>query len=149
SNREWTPRNTVKEKKAEVVIFSDTSSAMAIDVLKNIDEVVRQYGNEAEFLFRPVFFESDRFQKMVIHSLFCFYNQDKKLFWNILKMTLGKHQEKTEAVIFSSAKSFNIDMSVFKNCLLQQKSESLVKYHLDYAKYLGIHSGPVIYVNGL
>lgn len=130
-----------------VILFSDTRNSQSVELLSGIFKTFEKY-KKIHFQYRPVFFEQDRMQHLTTQFHFCVLMSEPNKFWQFFRTTLGDFKDDTEQTLYKQADSLGININDLKKCVMSKKYEEVVDYHLKYAKYLGIHSGPVLYIGG-
>lgn len=124
-----------------------TRDKMSADWLK---EMIPVLGNNPElsFYYRPVFLASNKLQSTITQAHLCVWQKYPEKFWRYFQLTLGSLDKQTENTLYGALKKLNLKVEPVKKCLVNQSMKKVVQYHNDYANYLGIHLGPILYVGG-
>lgn len=143
---EWTPM-LGEGKKVEVTFFGDTRSEISENLLKELISLVKA-NPDIQFSYRPIFLDSNRLQMMITQVHLCVWEKYPEKFWSYFGMTLGGLNENTEKSLYGVLEHLELKVDPIKQCLIQQSMKKVVQYHIDYAHFLGIHLGPILYVGG-
>ena len=143
---EWTPiiQNGTF---LDMTLFSDTRTPQSKQLINDILKIVEKYKG-INFKYRPLFLPSNRKQKLISKMQFCVFSKAPKMFWSFFKDSLGKFDSNVEDVLYNKASKLNIPVDGLKQCFLDKEFDQVVNYHLDYARYLGMSIGPILYVGG-
>ncbi|MBY0315252.1 MAG: thioredoxin domain-containing protein [Bdellovibrionales bacterium] len=144
----WTPHHRSQNQQLEVVVFSDTQSSASVSVLSQLKSILEKYPKDVDLLYRPISSETNIMQNIVIQGLLCVWLQEPQKFWTYLPEIIGDNKDQSEQILMEKAKTHLSSVDQLRRCLIDKKAEALMKYHLDYARYLGIKAGPVVYVGG-
>ncbi len=130
-----------------VTLFSGTRNAKTVEMLKKLIPLIQSYGG-IHFFYRPFFPPSDRMQDLTAQMQFCVLTHHEQEFWDYFLNTLGDFREQTEKVLYEKSEALGLDTSKLKQCLIAQKYKEVVDYHIQYGQFLGITTGPVLYIGG-
>ncbi len=130
-----------------VTLFSGTRNSKTVEMLEKLIPVVKSYG-DIQFFYRPFFAESDRMQDLTAQMQFCVLTHHQDKFWDYFVSALGDFREQTEKVLYEKSDALGLDTSKLKQCLIDQKYKEVVDYHIKYGQFLGITTGPVLYIGG-
>ncbi len=144
---EWTPYFGNPQGDLNITLFSDTKSSTAEKLLSQMIKLSQEYKN-IKVHYRPLFSPQDQLQNLTSQMHFCVWMTEPKNFTQYLVNTLGDFREKTEETLYQKAKEVNLNVAPLKKCLIAQQYKDVVDYHLKYAQYLGLHSGPIVFIEG-
>lgn len=144
---DWTPSVGPADASRKVIVFSDFYSEGARDWIARLQELALQYP-QVYFGFRPIFPPQDRFQRMLAELSFCVWAQAPESFWPFLSAAISVPEKTFESSLYTVVEKTGIPLQPIKTCFYEQEHRKVVEYHLDYAKYLNIAAGPVMFVDG-
>lgn len=142
---ELTPR--FGGKKLTVTFFGDTHQAAGAYLLESVIELVKKYPS-SNFYFRPVFPEKDEIQTIISKGHACGWKLAPDKFWKFFQATLGPFNGDPKKKLMAEASLAGINDAKLKDCMANPEMNKVLQYHLDYARYLSIEVGPVVYVDG-
>ncbi len=142
---EWTPR--LGKGPLKITFLGGTREKASAEWLEKMIPVL---GNSAEisFYYRPVFLASNKLQNTITQAHLCVWQTYPQKFWRYFQLTLGSLDKQTENKLYGALEKLNLKVEPIKKCLVNQSMQKVVQYHNDYANYLGIHLGPIVYVGG-
>ena len=144
---DWTPSIGPLEAKHRVHLFSGFYSQSSQDIINQIEELAQAYPH-VYFGFHPVFPAQNQYQNMLAEIGFCVWVASPDKYWPFIKGALKASPKTFEKEVYARVETVGLELSPIKDCFYNQQHKKVVSYHLDYAKFLGIHSGPVVLVDG-
>lgn len=142
---EWSP--VIGDGELNMYLFSDTRNTISQELLQGVLKLIKKYP-QVQFYYLPVFFASNTLQDLTSRAQFCVWLNDREKFWPYFSKSIGNYRENTEAHLTSVADELGLSKPDLQTCLREEKSKEIVNYHVKYSNYLGIFSGPVLYVGG-
>ena len=147
AKNEWTPFIGDENSELKITLFSGTRRPANQELIKGLLPLLERY-KEVRFNYRPFFLNSDSLQNITTQMHFCALMNQKEKFWDYFVATVGDFKTATESKLYEIADKKAMDTANLKKCFLKQQYKDVVTYHLDYAAYLGIQAGPVLYIGG-
>ncbi len=144
---EWTP--FIGNPKGDLVItlFSDTRNSGSEKTIRELVDLTSRYQN-LKLNIRPLFSSEDQIQNMISQMHFCVWMKEPSKFQEYFLRTLGDQRENTEKNLYKIASEIGLSVDPLKQCLISQQSKEVIDYHLKYASYLGLLSGPIVFIDG-
>ena len=144
---EWTPGLGNTSGDLKITLFGDTRKGTSAAILQGLLPLLKKF-DQAGFYYRPVYSEKDGTQATITKAHLCIWKQETSKFWKFFNATLGSLGSDPKKKMMAEASSVGVNQKKLKECLGNAEMNKVLKYHLDYAKYLGIEAGPVLYVGG-
>jgi hypothetical protein len=145
---EWTPAYREGGKSFVTLnLFSDTQSKASRVLISGLRKILEKY-EDVQLFYRPVFFATDKIQKAISEMQFCVWMEAPKSFWNFLEKTSGDQGPQIEQRLYGVVHEEGLSQEKMRDCFINHKYQEVVDYHTQYANYLGIFAGPVLYING-
>jgi hypothetical protein len=146
SESQWVPK---KGDAGSLVMtfFGGTRNPAATHLLTEVKTLLEKFP-DVQFHYRPFFSTTDRMAHLTAQLHFCVFIDQPENFWEFFFSSLGNFKNETEPQMYAIAKEVGLDEAALRQCVLAKKYQEVVDYHLQYASYLGITSGPVLYVGG-
>ncbi len=144
---DWSPSLGNLESPMAWVVFDSFYSESGRDFIKNIKGRWQKYP-QVTFYFHPVFAKTDRFQNLLAEFSFCIWALQPDHYWDFLGRAIDVPQKSFEKDVYAIVADLGLPKSPIQQCFYEQKYKNVVQYHLDYASFLGIQSGPVIFFRG-
>ena len=144
---EWTPVLRGQKSNLKFLVFDSFYSQSGREYLSKVPELSKNYA-DIEFGFRPVFSEKDIFQNLLAEMSFCVWAESPEKYWSFIKEAVKIKSDNFEKDIYGLITQQEMNLKSLKQCFYEKKYKNVVDYHQDYAKFLGIHAGPVTFFDG-
>lgn len=133
--------------KVKIKVMADSASPISHQLMKKIGGLLRDYkGLYLEY--RPILAENNPFQKTRARIEVCVFQKGPKKFWNFLVRTQNNYREKVHDELYKVIQSEGLNSKDIERCQVSPQTDEVIKYHKQYADYLHIKSGPVVFING-
>lgn len=145
---DWTPHLGAKTSIKKILFFADYHSDFTVQLLENLNHFSQKYP-DIYFGLRPLFPPQDTLQQMLAELSFCVWAQHPNLYWDFLRQAMGLDKNNYEQNLYRVVSHVGLPLPEMKACLYEKKYHNVVEYHQQYADYMQIKSGPIIFFNGL
>lgn len=146
-NHESVPYFGPKNSQLSVAIFSDSTSPSSNQLMSEIYKIANKYqGLHMEY--RPILSGGNIFQELREKINSCVWEEFPDSYWEYQVDAQGFYNERTQEKLLSVVRAKGLDDKTIEKCLHSKRAQQVVDYHKKYASYLGIHSGPVVFVGG-
>ncbi len=144
---DWTPHLGTLDSKQKVILFDSFFSESGQRYIKGITDISNKFP-DVYFGFRPIFPEKDQIQRLLAEVSFCVWVLEKDKYWSFMNQAVMKKSQDSEREYYRIANDLGISRDQIRDCVYKQEYKEVVTYHLEYAKYLNLQTGPLLYLNG-
>lgn len=145
---DWTPTVGKPGSLITYVVFDSFFSETGKRYFHSILTLYERFP-EISFSFRPVFPKKDHLQRLLAHISFCVWDLSKDDYWLFLQSATQTKFQNPEVEYYKITDELGLDSQQVRLCVYEKKFKKIIQYHLDYAKYLNLFTGPLIFLNGL
>ena len=144
---DWTPHLGALDSKQKVILFDSFFSESGQRYIKTITDLSNKFP-DVFFGFRPIFPEKDQIQRLLAEVSFCVWVIEKDEYWTFMNQAVIKKSQDSEREYYRILSDLGISQDQIRDCVYKQEYKEVVTYHLEYAKYLNLQTGPLLYLNG-
>jgi len=144
---DWTPHLGSFDNMQKVILFDSYFSESGQNFIKSIVNLSQNFPN-VFFGFRPIFPEKDHIQRLLAEVSFCVWAIQRDKYWPFLKRAMIIKSQDPEKEYYKIINDLSLAQEQIRDCAYKQEYKEVVSYHLEYANYLNLKSGPLLYLNG-
>ena len=132
----------------KLVLFSDFECPYCLDFSFTLKEIVRNYGDKVQLVFRQFPLTSIHANaQRAAEASFCAGDQQR--FWEMYDILFENQRELTEENILKLIEPLELDAEKFRECLTSGRHKPEVLRDIRAGSAAGTDSTPTLYINGI
>ncbi len=136
-----------KASEIEVTLFTDHKNERSLRLAAEISKLFEDYeGLRLEL--RPIIASQNSYHLLHNKVDYCVWKLSPESFLNYFNKTRKSYSVQTHENLFQVIGELNLSKEKVLDCVQSDQALAMLDYHQKYARYLGIYSGPVIFVSG-
>jgi protein-disulfide isomerase len=135
--------------KVTIVEFSDFQCPFCARGANVMNEVKKKYGNRVKIAFKNFPLPFHHHARSASIAGLCVHEQNADLYWRMKDLMFEDQQGLEQDGLIAKARSLNVDMDKFTDCLTSGKFEAMIDQDIEQGQKLGVKSTPTFFVNGM
>jgi protein-disulfide isomerase len=128
------------------IIFSDFASPLSKRAAESLNELFKVYGNKMCLYFKHFPLDVHKEASVAAIASTCAHQQNK--FFQYHDMLFQNQNDLSLSALQSYAEKIGMDMLKFNQCILEQKTNSIILEDIKEGKALNIRTVPALFING-
>lgn len=144
---DFVPHFGPSQSEVELTLFTDPGYSVSNEIASQIEALLNEYrGIRIEL--RPILSSQNSFHQLRSEIDFCVWKNFPDQFLAYYTKTRTDFKTKTHEKLFNRIESLQLSKKSIETCLHGEEVKEAMDYHKKYARYLGIMSGPIVFVSG-
>ncbi len=131
----------------EVTLFTDHKNARSLSLASKISKLFEDYDG-LRLELRPIIASQNSYHLLHNKVDYCVWRLSPESFLSYFNQTRESYSVQTHEKLFQAIGALNLSQEKILDCVQSDQALAMIDYHQKYARYLGIYSGPVVFVSG-